>query len=158
MNQIETAGMDAQQLAQACSEFIQQRDQAALSLGVTLVEAAPGRATLRMTVRKTMLNGLSSCHGGVMFTLADTAFAHACNSYNRNTVGSGCSIEYAAPGFEGDELTAVAQEIHRSGRTGVYDVTIYNQKQQALAYFRGKSYQVRGAVIAESDATDAAQL
>jgi len=86
----------------------------------------------------------------MLFSLADTAFAHACNSGNQATVASGCSIDFIAPGREGDVLTAKAAERSRSGRTGIYDVEIYNQEQQLIAVFRGRSYQLRGTVVAES--------
>ncbi len=146
---------DDQQLAEACSRVIAQRDQAAQALGIAVLGVAPGRATLSMRVRQDMLNGHNCCHGGMLFTLADTAFAHACNSYNRATVASGCNIDYVAPGFADDTLTAIAEERQRSGRTGVYDVTIYNQQQQPLAYFRGKSYQIRGTLLpACNESTD----
>tara|TARA_R110001583_G_scaffold26228_5_gene94551 strand:- start:70 stop:543 length:474 start_codon:yes stop_codon:yes gene_type:complete len=142
---------DEQQLAEACARVMYQGDQASQALGIQVLEVAPGRARLSMRVREDMLNGHRNCHGGMLFTLADSAFAYACNSYNRATVASGCSIDYVAPGCAGDTLIAVAEERQRSGRTGVYDVCIYNQQQQPLAYFRGKSYQVRGALLPESD-------
>jgi acyl-CoA thioesterase len=146
---IGSKNMDQQQLAEACSKAMYQRDQATQALGIELLSVGPGRATLSMRVREDMLNGHRSCHGGLLFTLADSAFAYACNSYNRSTVASGCSIDYVAPGLVGDTLTAVAEERQRSGRTGVYDVTIYNQHQKPLTYFRGKSYQLRGTLLAE---------
>ncbi|UTW05127.1 hydroxyphenylacetyl-CoA thioesterase PaaI [Amphritea atlantica] len=141
--------MTAQQLAEACSDALHSGDQAAQAMGMIIDEIAPGYAKLSMLVRKDMLNGHAISHGGCMFTLCDTAFAHSCNTYNRSTVASGCSIEYIAPGFEGDILTAVAQERSRSGRTGVYDITLYNQKGDELAFFRGKSYQIKGTLIPE---------
>jgi acyl-CoA thioesterase len=100
-----------------------------------------------MRVRKNMVNGHNICHGGMIFTLADSAFAHACNSKNNNTIASGCSIEYLAPGNLGDTLTATAIERSRGGKTGVYDITINNQDNITLALFRGKSYQIRGTLL-----------
>ncbi len=144
--------MNDQQLAQACSRSMHERDHAAQALGIAIVEVKPGYAKLSMAVRKDMLNGHNMCHGGFIFALADTAFAHSCNTYNRTTVASGCTIDYVAPGFEGDTLTAVAVERQRRGRTGVYDITVYNQNDKELAYFRGKSYEIKGAVIPEDDA------
>ncbi len=141
--------MTPQQLAEATSKALHANDQAAQAMGITIDEIAPGYAKLSMRVRKDMLNGHSISHGGCMFTLCDTAFAHSCNTYNRSTVAAGCSIDYMAPGFEGDTLTAVAQERSRSGRTGVYDITLYNQKGDMLALFRGKSYQMKGTLIAD---------
>ena len=100
-----------------------------------------------MTVRADMLNGHAICHGGFIFTLADSAFAYACNSYNLNTVASGCAIDFLAPAREGDVLTAVAQERSASGRTGVYDIEVTNQRGEKIALFRGKSYRIKGHVI-----------
>ena len=94
-----------------------------------------------------MIQGHGSCHGGYLFTLADSAFAFACNSYNKATVASGCSIEYMLGAREGDLLTANAVEQSRGNRTGVYDITVTNQNGHVIALFRGKSYQVRGEVI-----------
>mgnify|MGYP000111690610 CR=1 FL=1 len=143
--------MNPQELAEACSASMHSRDHTAQAMGIEIVDVKPGYARLTMTVRKDMLNGHQTCHGGMMFSLADTAFAHACNSYNKPTVASGCSIEYAAPGLEGDLLTAEAVERHRAGRTGVYDITVSNQDGKELALFRGKSYQIKGTVLPESD-------
>ncbi|MEH6577578.1 MAG: hydroxyphenylacetyl-CoA thioesterase PaaI [Amphritea sp.] len=141
--------MSPQQLAEACSAALHERDLAALGMGIEIIAVAPGYAKLTMAVRRDMLNGHDTSHGGFMFALADTAFAHACNSYNKVTVASGCSIDYVAPGFEGDTLTAIAKERTRTGRTGVYDITLYNQNDQELAFFRGKSHQIKGTVIPE---------
>ena len=100
-----------------------------------------------MTVRHDMLNGHATCHGGFIFTLADSAFAFACNSYNLTTVASGCTIEFVAPAREGDVLTATATERSASGRTGVYDIDVTNQDNAAIAFFRGKSYRIKGHVL-----------
>jgi acyl-CoA thioesterase len=107
-----------------------------------------GSATLRMRVRKDMVNGHQICHGGLIFTLADTAFAYACNSYNQNTVASACHIDFLAPGREGDVLEAVAIERSSAGRTGVYDVEVRVVDGHAVALFRGKSHRIKGEVIA----------
>jgi len=103
---------------------------------------------LRMRVRKDMVNGHQICHGGLIFTLADTAFAYACNSYNQNTVASACHIDFLAPGREGDVLEAVAIERSSAGRTGVYDVEVRVVDGHAVALFRGKSHRIKGEVIA----------
>jgi len=106
---------------------------------------------LAMTVRDDMLNGFDICHGGLITTLADSAFAFACNSYNEMTVASGFNVDIVAPGRPGDRLTAVAQEISLSGRTGVYDISVCNQREELVAVFRGKSYRLKGKpVIQES--------
>jgi acyl-CoA thioesterase len=102
---------------------------------------------MQMVVQKAMLNGHQTCHGGYIFTLADSAFAFACNSYNIQAVAAGCSIEYLAPAYENDVLTAEAQEQSRTGRTGIYDVAVMNQDGKKIALFRGKSHQLKDAVI-----------
>ena len=113
-------------------------------------QVAPGAADLTMTVRADMVNGHGICHGGYVFTLADSTFAFACNSYNRNTVAQGCAIEYLAPAHEGDLLTASGRERSRAGRTGVYDIEVRNQRGETVALFRGKSYRINGNVIDET--------
>jgi acyl-CoA thioesterase len=136
----------AQQLAELAGKTMYERDPASQKLGMTLDAIRPGYALMRMRVREDMLNGHGTCHGGYIFMLADSAFAFACNSHNFNTVGAGCSIDYLAPGFEGDLLTAEAQEQALSGKTGVYDVVVSNQEGRKLALFRGKSHRVNGMV------------
>ena len=122
-------------------------DQASRTLGMAVDEARPGYARLSMKVRADMLNGHGICHGGFIFSLADSAFAYSCNSYNLNTVASGCAIEFLAPAKEGDLLVAEAIEQSMSGRTGVYDVAVANQHKQRIALFRGKAYRIKGEVI-----------
>ena len=100
-----------------------------------------------MRVRDDMLNGHGTCHGGYIFMLADSAFAFACNSYNVNTVGAGCTIDYLAPGRAGDMLVAEAVEQALSGKTGVYDVVVTDQDGRKVALFRGKSHRVAGHVV-----------
>jgi acyl-CoA thioesterase len=137
----------AQALAERVAEGMFARDTAAHTLGVRLVGVAPGRAEVAMTVRADMLNGHAICNGGFIFTLADTAFAYACNSYNLNTVASGCAIDFLAPAREGDVLVAVGQERSASGRTGVYDIEVTSERGDRIALFRGKSYRIKGHVI-----------
>ena len=138
---------DAQALAERVAEAMWARDDASRRLGMRIVEVAPGRATLTMAVRADMLNGHAICHGGFIFTVADSAFAFACNSYNLSTVASGCAIEFLAPAREGDVLTATAQERSMAGRTGVYDIDVANQHGETIALFRGKSYRIKGHVV-----------
>ena len=138
----------AQELAEAVAEAMWSRDRAAQALGMRIDSVAPGRASLSMPVRSDMVNGHHICHGGLIFSLADTAFAYACNAYNRNTVASGCNIDFVAPGREGDTLQAEAVERALSGRTGVYDVTVRDSAGNTIALFRGKSYRIAGEVIA----------
>ncbi|MBC7413907.1 MAG: hydroxyphenylacetyl-CoA thioesterase PaaI [Herminiimonas sp.] len=139
-----------QSLAMAVGAAMHARDGASQSLGMTLVSIAPGHARMTMTVRADMLNGHRTCHGGFLFAFADSTFAFACNSRNENTVAAGCSIDYLAPGFEGDVLTAEAVEQSLGGRLGLYDVTVSNAEGSRLALFRGKSYRIKGEVINES--------
>ena len=138
----------AQELAEAVAEAMWSRDRAAQALGMRIDSVAPGRASLSMPVRGDMVNGHHICHGGLIFTLADSAFAYACNSYNKNTVASACNIDFLAPGREGDTLEAEAVEQSQAGRTGVYDVTVRDSAGKTIALFRGKSYRISGEVIA----------
>ena len=138
----------AQELAEAVAEAMWSRDRAAQALGMRIDSVAPGRASLSMPVRSDMVNGHHICHGGMIFTLADTAFAYACNSYNKNTVASACHIDFLAPAKEGETLEAEAIEQSAAGRTGVYDVTVRDSAGKDLALFRGKSYRIAGEVIA----------
>jgi acyl-CoA thioesterase len=129
-----------------------ERDPASIALGMRIASVAPGRAEVSMTVRPDMLNGHAICHGGFIFTLADSAFAYACNSYNLVTVASGCAIDFLAPARAGDVLTAHAAERSSAGRTGVYDIDVTNQRGESIALFRGKSYRIKGHVIDEESA------
>ena len=130
-----------------CSALMHENDQAAKALGMQIISTSLGKSTLSMEVRQDMLNGLGSCHGGMIFSLADTAFAHACNSGNKPTVASGCTIDFLAPAKQGDVLNARAAERSRSGRTGIYDVEVTNQNDRLIAVFRGRSYQLNGTVV-----------
>lgn len=145
---------DPQALAEYVSEHMYNNDPASQALGAKLVQVAPGVATMSMTVRADMLNDHKTCHGGFIFALADSTFAFACNSRNVPTVAAGCSIDYVAPAFEGDQLQAKAIEYNLAGRTGVYDVEVTNQSGQRIAIFRGRSYRLRGAVVEESAANE----
>ena len=119
-----------------------------------LLACEPGRASMRMAVRPELLNGLSICHGGFIFALADSTFAYACNSYNMMTVASGCSIEFLKSARVGDVLTCIGQEQSLQGRHGVYDMRVANQHGETVALFRGKSTQISGMVLPESAASD----
>ena len=140
-----------QQLAEACVAELYNRDPASKEQGMAVTGVKPDYAAVTMTVRSDMLNGHATCHGGLVFSLADSAFAFACNTGNKATVASGCSIEYVAPAREGDVLTATAEKKHRSGRLGVYDITVTNQNNDVVAYFRGKSYQTKQLVLPAKD-------
>ena len=142
---------DPQALAEAAAEAMFSRDSTSQTLGMRIEEVRPGYARLTMAVREDMVNGHDISHGGLIFSLADSAFAFACNSYNRATVALSASIEFLAPGRLGDLLTAEAQEQALGGKTGVYDVVVTNQDDKRIALFRGKSYRIQGTVIAEED-------
>lgn len=148
MNNPTPTPAEAQALAEATAQAMWARDRAAQGLGLQLVRVQPGRSLIRMVVRPDMVNGHHICHGGMIFALADTAFAYACNSYNRNTVASACHIDFLAPAKEGETLEAEAVEQSAAGRTGVYDITVRSLGGQTIALFRGKSYRISGEVIA----------
>ena len=136
--------LSPQQTAELVREGMFRNDRASKWLGMQVAEVAPGRAVLTMRVRDEMLNGHDICHGGLITTLADSAFAFACNSYNELTVASGFAVDLLAPGVLGDLLTATCHEVSRAGRTGVYDCEVTNQRGQRIAVFRGRSYTVKG--------------
>ena len=141
---------EAADLARRVGEPMYAADEASKdTMGMELLACQPGRASMRMVVRPLHLNGHKICHGGFIFTLADSTFAYACNSRNHATVANGCSIEFLRPAHEGDVLTADGVEQTLSGRHGIYDIRVSNQKGQAVALFRGKSTQISGTVIPE---------
>ena len=139
---------DAQLLADAVGQAMWARDNATRALGMALSAIGPGSATMLMPVRRDMLNGHRMCHGGFIFTLADSAFAYACNSHNVNTVAAGCQIDFLAPAQEGEMLEAQATERAATGRTGVYDISVRVRGGRQIALFRGKSHRIGGEVIA----------
>ncbi len=145
------AGGDAQALAEAAAAALWERDHAAHALGMQVAQVGPGRAVLQMMVRPDMANGHGICHGGMIFTLADTAFAYACNSGNQVTVASACQIDFIAPARAGERLQADAVERTAAGRTGVYDVAVTGDGGKTIALFRGKSHRIGGPVIPGSD-------
>ena len=139
-----SATLTPQQLAEHVRTAMYSKDGASQALGMQVVAISPTSATMTMTVRADMLNGHATCHGGFITALADSAFAFACNAGNEMTVASGLSIDFLAPGREGDVLTAEGVEVSRAGRTGVYDVTVRNQRGELIAVFRGRSYTMKG--------------
>lgn len=142
--------MDAHDLAARVGQAMFAADAASREfMQMELVRCEPGRATMRMTVREPMLNGHTICHGGLIFTLADSTFAFACNSRNKVTVAAGCSIEFLKPAQLGDVLTCEGVEQLLQGRHGVYDMKVTNQRGEVVAMFRGKSAQIQGTVIPE---------
>lgn len=138
------------ELARAVGAAMYRADACSRALGFELLEVRAGYARMRATVRPDFLNGHNICHGGLIFTLADSTFAFACNSYNVNTVASGCSIEFLRPVQGGDLLIAEAREQTLNGRNGIYDIRVTNRAGETVAMFRGKSIQIRGSVIAGS--------
>jgi acyl-CoA thioesterase len=138
---------DPQELAERAVRRLHERDIAARTLGIEIAGVAAGYAKCTMRVRDDMLNGHGICHGGVIFTLADTTFAFACNSYNDKTVATSASIEFLAPVQSGDELTAEAGERARGRRLGVYDIEVRNQAGARIALFRGRSAKISGSVV-----------
>jgi acyl-CoA thioesterase len=136
--------LSPQQTADKVREGMLRGDRASKWLGMQVAEVTPGRAVLTMTVRDEMLNGHDICHGGLIATLADSAFAYACNSYDEFTVASGFAIELLAPSHLGDVLSATCHEVSKAGRTGVYDCEVSNQRGLRIAVFRGRSHTVKG--------------
>jgi acyl-CoA thioesterase len=142
--------MSAEHLARAAADAMWAQDEASRALGMAITEIAPGFATLTMTVTDKMVNGHGLCHGGYIFTLADSAFAFACNTHNQRAVAQNCSITYVAPGRLGDRLTARCREVSRGGRSGIYDVTVTRQDGEVIAEFRGLSRTVKGTLVLET--------
>ncbi len=151
-----TSTLSPQAVADHVRSGMLANDRATQGLGIRITAIGPGQATLEMAVRADMLNGFDICHGGFITTLADSAFAFACNSRNDMTVASGLSIDFLAPAREGDRLTAEASEVSLAGRTGVYDVNVRNQQGEPIAVFRGRSYCMKGKHTVPLGASDAA--
>ena len=131
--------MNELEKARACADIMYRNDKASRALGIDIEIPEPGSAVATMTVREDMANGLDICHGGLIFTLADTAFAFACNAYDDVTVAGSGTVEFLRPAFVGDELRAVALEEHRGKRSGVYAVEVVNQRDEFVALFRGRA-------------------
>lgn len=131
--------MNAIELARQCADRMLAHDEASRALGIEIEIPAPGRAIARVEVTAAMINGFGVCHGGYLFTLADTAFAFACNAYGRVTVAAGASIDFLRPVRAGDRLEAAASEQHRGRSQGIYDVNVRNQDGRTVAMFRGRA-------------------
>jgi acyl-CoA thioesterase len=140
----------ADELARRAAEAMWSGDHATQGLGMELVNVAQGFAEITMPVRQEMVNGHGICHGGFIFTLADSAFAFACNSRNQMTVAAGARIDFIKSAKEGDVLTARARVVHQGNRTGVYDAQVVNQAQEVIAEFRGNSATIGGQLVDES--------
>ncbi|HWI39212.1 MAG TPA: hydroxyphenylacetyl-CoA thioesterase PaaI [Burkholderiales bacterium] len=139
--------MNKQTLAERTAQIIQREDRASRWLGMQLQQVRPGYARLTMRVTADMVNGQKVCHGGLIFSLADSSFGFACNSHNQHALAASCSIDFLAPAALGDELTAEATETAHAGRTRIYDVRVTNQEGTLIAVFRGKSAAVKGTWV-----------
>jgi acyl-CoA thioesterase len=134
-------------LARLCADTMWGEDAASRGLGMELISVDPGHAVLAMSVTDSMVNGHKTCHGGYIFTLADSAFAFACNTYNQRTVAQHCSISFLNAARLGDRLVANAVERQRVGRSGVYDVTVTREEGFVIAEFRGVSRTIDGEIV-----------
>ena len=143
------SGPTAQQIAEAVRDAMWRDDRASKALGMQVQAIGPGTSTVTMTVRDDMLNGHDICHGGLITTLADSAFAFACNAYNEVTVASGFDVNLVTAARLGDVLTAEAREVNKAGRTGVYDIEVRNQRGERVAVFRGRSYTLKGKQVVD---------
>ena len=132
--------MNELELAQRCADTMWAGDAASQELGIVVEVLAPGVVRAAMEVQPPMINGHDVCHGGYLFTLADTAFAFACNAYDRVTLASAASIDFLRPAKLGDRLVAETAERHRGRRAGLYDVVVRNQREETVAIFRGRSH------------------
>jgi acyl-CoA thioesterase len=139
--------MNKQLLAERTAEIIEREDRASRWMGMQLEEVRPRYARLRMRVTENMVNGQKVCHGGLIFSLADSSFGFACNSHNQHALAASCAIDFLAPAALGDELTAEASEAAHAGRTRIYDVRVTNQEGTLIAVFRGKSAAVKGTWV-----------
>lgn len=144
-------GVSAHKLAAACADTMWVDDRASQGLGMSLEHVAPGEAVLKMTVRHDMTNGHGICHGGFIFTLADSAFAFACNTYDQRTVAHHCAVTFLRPCRRDDILTAHAVERSREGRSGIYDVTVRDGRGDVVAEFRGHSRTIAGTLLTSAD-------
>ena len=144
---VSSGALSPDELAHATAEAMYAADACSRALGLELLEVRPGYARLRMVVRPDFLNGHQICHGGLIFTLADSTFAFACNSYNINSVAAGCSIEFLRAVKGGERLSAEAVEQSLTGRTGIYDIRVINGEGETVAMFRGKSSQIKGNLV-----------
>ena len=145
--------MTPQDRARKSAEAMWSDDGASQWMGLRLTEVDEGRAVMALDVVKHHCNGHGMCHGGVIFTLADSCFAFACNSYNQVSLAQQNAITFCAPGHKGDRLTANAVEVQKSGRSGVYDVTVTNQDGTTIAVMRGNSRTIKGSNFDEAEET-----
>jgi acyl-CoA thioesterase len=141
-------GVNARDLARVCADAMWSEDKASRGLGMQLMSVGPGQAELTMTVTPMMVNGHDICHGGFIFTLADSGFAYACNTYNQRTVAQHCEVTFLRSARRGDKLTARAVERQKQGRSGIYDITVTREDGTVIAEFRGHSRTIEGKIVA----------
>ncbi|WP_426357490.1 hydroxyphenylacetyl-CoA thioesterase PaaI [Pseudocolwellia sp. HL-MZ19] len=141
---------NAQLLAKQCAEHMLNNDSVSKNLGIKIESMDCGQSRVSMTVTHNMLNGHKTCHGGMIFSFADSAFAFACNSENEAAVAASCSIDFLLPAYENDKLTATANNSHQGKRTGIYQVAITNQNNQLIALFKGNSARIRRNVLPDN--------
>ncbi|WP_270935233.1 hydroxyphenylacetyl-CoA thioesterase PaaI [Falsiroseomonas oryzae] len=139
--------MSPEELARACADAMWADDHASQGLGMRIARIAPGEADITMTVERRMVNGHGICHGGFIFALADSAFAFACNSFNRRAVAQSNTITYLRPARLGDRLTARAVQTASAGRSGITDVTVTDEEGRQVALFRGLSRSIEGHLV-----------
>ena len=147
--------LTAQQTADAVGAHLFANDRASKAMGMRIVAISEGAAFLEMPVREDMLNGFDICHGGFITTLADSAFAFACNSTGDMTVAAGLTVDFLASARSGDVLTARAFEVVQSGRTGVYDITVTNQRGEQVAMVRGRAHRIKDRRVLPVDGAGA---
>ncbi|WP_232358094.1 hydroxyphenylacetyl-CoA thioesterase PaaI [Paraneptunicella aestuarii] len=148
MNQRPTP--EATELAKQCADFMFENDTASKALGMEIIDVDEGYAVMTMTIREDMLNGHQTCHGGMLFSLADSAFAFACNSQNHAAVAANCTIDFIRPARVNDVLTATAKAQHQGKRSGIYQITITNQENKLVALFKGNSARINQPVLVEN--------
>ena len=144
------ANLSPEDIARACADAMWAEDDASKGLGMEIVEIGPGFATLAMNVRPEMVNGQRIAHGGFIFTLADSAFAFACNSHNERVVAAQGQITFIKPGRLDDRLVAKAREVSRGGRSGIYDVRV-TAGDTVIAEFRKHSRVIPGTWLPTQD-------
>jgi acyl-CoA thioesterase len=141
---------EASEIARLSADALWAEDKASQGLGMRIEKVGPGHAVLSMTVADNMVNGHGLCHGGYIFTLADSALAFSSSSHNRRTVAQHCQISYLTPGRLGMRLTAEARERHKGERSGIYDVTVRSEDGTVIAEFRGTTRSMPGTLVADS--------
>jgi acyl-CoA thioesterase len=145
-------GASARAMARACANAMWAEDEASRALGMKLLRVAPGEAEIAMPITADKVNGQKICHGGFIFLLADSTFAFACNTYNQRVVAQHCAVSFLRPAQLDDILTAHAREVHRTARSGIYDVTVRRGDETVIAEFRGHSRVIAGTWLTEQTA------